>query len=205
MKSFRSLLVILVLPLVASACGGSDDAHVRLLVTDAPSDDLAEARITVSRAYLVPGAEDSVAGRVDILGPGDTPRTFDLMALRDSVEAFLADADVPPGDYAQLRLVVDDAEVVLAPGLTFDNGDTARALTVPSGAQTGIKVLLDHEVHLDENDDMVLVLDFVLDQSFVFQGNPGTPAGLHGVLFKPVIKEDRRSKASDGAGLLPPG
>jgi (2Fe-2S) ferredoxin len=34
----------------------------------------------------------------------------------------------------------------------------------------------------------MLVVDFDVSESFVIQGNPQTPAGIHGMLFKPTLR-----------------
>ena len=103
--------------------------------------------------------------------------------------------DVEAGTYTQLRLVVEAASVTLAAGYEFSSGGTSMDLTVPSGAQTGIKL------NLSAGDaegtgggleivpgEMVLVVDFDVNESFVIQGNPSTPAGINSVSFKPTLR-----------------
>jgi hypothetical protein len=41
-------------------------------------------------------------------------------------------------------------------------------------------------------------VDFDVDDNFVLQGNPETPAGIHGVLFTPVLKEKVRTEEETG-------
>ena len=109
----------------------------------------------------------------------------------------LADAEIEAGSYAQLRLTVESASVALIEGYAFNDGSTEKDLVVPSGAQTGIKLLLgvaDGEDEgedgggLDITDDMILVVDFDVSRSYVIQGDPETPAGIDGVLFKPTLR-----------------
>jgi hypothetical protein len=40
----------------------------------------------------------------------------------------------------------------------------------------------------------VVLVDFDVDQNFVIQGNPETPAGINGILFTPVLRELSRSR-----------
>ena len=68
-------------------------------------------------------------------------------------------------------------------------------LTIPSGAQTGIKLNLSAgDVEGTEGTieivpgEMVLVVDFDVNQSFRLQGNPDTPAGINGVSFQPTLR-----------------
>ena len=115
-------IVLIAMALVA--CTGSDGvlsgtAEVQVMVTDAPSDYIASADVTFSRVYLKADDDDvdmdngDGAGDVDLLADGSDPVTYDLMLLRDGIEALLADAMVPEGTYHQLRMVVQSATVTL--------------------------------------------------------------------------------------------
>ena len=144
--------------------------RVQVLLTDAPLDGVAEANVTITRVELV-GA-DSLAPVV----LADSAQGFNLLELQHGVTAPLADVAVPAGRYQQLRLVVaNDAELVLHDGST-------KPLKVPSGATSGIKILLpDFEID-DENDVVSMTIDFDASRSFVEAGASGK------VLFKPVLK-----------------
>lgn len=84
-------------------------------------------------------------------------KSFDLIDLRDGRTDLLADATLPVGTYTQMRLVVTGGEVTLTDGRTFP-------LTVPSGAQSGIKLNFTFEVSADEQ--TVLLLDVDLSRAF---------------------------------------
>ena len=175
------------------SAAGSEDGEGRLVLklTDAPFpfDLVAEANVTISRIDIVGGADvaaptDSSAadrtGEEGVITILQEERSFNLLELRDGVTATLSDIVLPEGQYTQLRLIVDSASVVM-------NEGTKYKLTIPSGAQTGIKVLLpDFEVQKDVQTE--LTLDFDVSESFVVQGNPSTAGGIKGFLFKPVIK-----------------
>ena len=87
------------------------------------------ATVRISRAYLTPGESED--------GPGLTitneAQEYDLLALKDGATALLGNALIPEGQYSQLRLVVESADVTLSDG-------TTHALFVPSGEESGIKV-----------------------------------------------------------------
>ena len=172
---------------VMSPVGGS---QLQLLLTDAPSDYIASAEVTVSRVYLQPN--DGSAATVEMF-QGSAPKTFDLMELRNGVQALLADSPVPARNYSQLRLVLDGATVTLADGYTFADGTTTRTLSVPSGSRTGIKVHLAGSIEAAEGRTIVLIVDFDVNQSFVMQGSATSPAGIRGFTFIPVITETDRS------------
>jgi hypothetical protein len=147
--------------------------------------------VTISRVYLV-GNDD---GPVDLMAESDPPLTFDLLDLRNGVEAFLADHAVPAGTYEQLRLVVEDADVTLVDGLTFSDGSSTRTLFVPSGMQSGIKVLLASPLEADAGQITIVVVDFDVDQNFVLRGNATPPTQIDDILFTPVLQEKRREEA----------
>lgn len=186
------LLGMLVLTAGMLGCSDSDvmsggDARVRVMLTDAPADMIASAKVSISRVYLV--GEDG--GSVDLPLASDPPVSYDLLDLRNGVEALLADHLVPAANYGQLRLIVDSAEVTLVDGLTFSDGTSTRSLTVPSGAQTGIKVLLDAPIAADSGELTIVVVDFDVNDNFVLQGPADAPDG---VTFTPVLKEKGRSE-----------
>jgi hypothetical protein len=178
----------------------SDDSNspnrtgqIRVLITDAPSDIIASATVWVSRVYLQGGGADD-APAVDLFNDRANPRSYDLLTLRDGITAALTDAvDVNVGAYQQLRFIVDSARVTLVPGEQFADGTTSRRLMVPSGAQTGIKVNLATALRAEEGETTTIVVDVDVDRNFVIQGNPGTPAGITGILFTPTLVELRRS------------
>jgi hypothetical protein len=91
----RALVAFLVVGMfAASACSdtaGVSTSKVQILLTDAPSDMFASAKIWISHVYLQ-GEEDDTAddaGRVDLFNDPDEPLHFDLLTLRDGITADL--------------------------------------------------------------------------------------------------------------------
>ena len=190
------------LPLVAACSDGSStstDAKVQVQITDAPSDYIQTADVWVSHVYLQGGpghaadtTEASSSGRVDLFNKPSAPFHADLMALRAGVVANLTDSvAVEPGNYSQLRIVIDSAKVTLKAGFTFQGGGVTTILKVPSGSTSGIKVQLSKAVESSEGAASILLVDFDVDQNFVIQGPQTGP--LQGITFTPVIKEKSRS------------
>lgn len=196
-----------VLPLTALLCvlmagcesgTNTSDAPARLqvLLTDTPVDYILEAWVDLSRVYLIAGDEDPEEGPpwVDLFNDPENPRTYDLLTLRDGVMADLSgEVEVPGGPYRQLRLVVSRAEITLREEYAFSDGTQTRALTIPSGAQSGIKVDLVEPIQAERGTRTVILVDFDVAQNFVIQGNPETPAGIQGILFTPKLKEIDRN------------
>jgi hypothetical protein len=170
--------------------GVGTETSLSILLTDAPSDYIGEAMVDIGTIELLGGAGGPV-----VLTEDGTNGLVNLLDLQNAATLSLASTDIESGTYAQLRLFVEAASVTLAPGLEFTGGGTSMALTVPSGAQTGIKLNLsagDAEGTAGSVEivpgEMVLVVDFDVNQSFVLQGNPDTPAGISGVLFQPTLR-----------------
>lgn len=183
------------MPLGAAACSDSDALGVRgparltVLLTDAPTDYIEEAMVDIGRVVLVPA--DS--GAHITLAEEGTNGPVNLLDLQDAATSVLAEAEIQPGSYSQLRLIVQSATVKLKAPHRFTDGSTQKALTIPSGAQTGIKLLLrgsgggDGPLEIPAG-DLVLVVDFDASQSFRIQGNPNTPAGIRGMHFQPTLR-----------------
>jgi hypothetical protein len=208
------LLSVLLSGLVVAGCGeetvGVEDqelmldgpATIRILLTDAPADYIAAAEVDIGRVELLPAD----GGPPIVLSEDGTDGFVNLLDFQAAATTPLADAEVEAGTFAQLRLVVEAARVELIEGYAFRDGDTMKDLKVPSGAQTGIKLNL-----RDADDDgpleivpgeTVIVLDFDVNRSFVLRGNPDTPAGVHGVIFKPTIRVSGMDVAASLSGTV---
>ncbi len=210
------LLAALLLALAPAACGedptGFADADLELeelgpamlsvLLTDAPSDYIASAMVDIGEVILVPAGD----GDHIVLSEDGTEDYVNLLELQGAATTSIANAEIEAGEYSQLRLIVEAAKVELAEGYEFRDGSTEMDLKVPSGAQTGIKLnLSDAEGEgplLIGGGESVLVLDFDVNRSFVIQGNPETPAGIKGVLFKPTIRVTGRDVAASISGTV---
>jgi hypothetical protein len=185
--------ILLALAACESSPSASDDvARIKILLTDAPSHYIEEAWVEIPRVYLIASDQEPSEGPpfVDLFHRPDAPRTYDLLTLRDGVTADLTtEVEVPAGSYRQLRLIVSRAEITLRDGYGFSDGTQTRALFIPSGAQTGIKVDLLEPLEAEGGTLTLLLVDFDVDENFVIQGNPATPAGIQGILFTPRLKE----------------
>ena len=187
-------IVALFAALAVGACsesvGVDGAASVRVLLTDAPIDYVEFAMVDIGPVELVPAD----GGEHIVLSEDGTDGPVNLLDLQNSATMLLAEAEIEAGSYSQLRLIVESASVELISGYEFVGGDSTANLSVPSGAQTGIKLNLGAG---DDEDggpldivsgEMVLVVDFDVSRSFVIQGNPETPAGIKSMSFKPTLR-----------------
>ena len=186
------------LAMVVTACdsaGPELGARIQVLVTDIPADYIGSAELYVSRVYLQGGeGEDEEGGRVDLFNEPANPQVFDLLDLQGGLMfALTEEVEVPEGSYAQLRFVVDMAMVTLAEGYFFADETNTAELHVPSGSASGVKVSLDGgPLVLEVNATTKVVVDVNVNENFVLQGNPESPAGIRGVTFTPHLTEIAR-------------
>jgi hypothetical protein len=151
----------------SDAGGGSPHLVIRL--TDAPKAEMVAALVSIDLVEI--RSADSVS---TILS--NSAQVFDLLSLQDDSSIVLVDRTIPVDTYSQLRLHVGSEATV-----EFDDGST-QDLIIPSGQQTGIKILLQDVDLYSSEDTLAIMLDFDAHASFV-SGSADGP-----LLFKPVIK-----------------
>lgn len=150
---------------------GSSAAGATMSVTldGPPTATIADPAVTVMSVVLIPG-EQEVAN----FGPGG--QSFPLLATGNGVGELLATATIPAGTYGQLRLTMPSVTATV-------DGVADVVLPVPSGMQTGIKIVFGEPLEVEDGVAVNVVLVFDLDHSFVIQGPPGEES----VSFQPVI------------------
>ena len=184
------------------------------------SETIEKAEVWISEVYFqgVPGQ-----GRVEVFSADDAGNNdnnngngdqgddgrllIDLMDLQEGVDVVLGEdaQEVEPGEYGQLRFVVDEAEVTLKEDYEFADGERTQSLSIPSGAQSGIKVNPPrddndnngengegNEVGVDvaEGSTVTVVVEVDVEGNFVFQGPPHDTT-IQGVLFTPTLQQSR--------------
>lgn len=139
---------------------------IRIALTDAPVDEVSVVNVQFAGVILKPVSGDEI--QVDF----DPPKDVDLLTLTGGATAeLLPETPVPAGDYGWLRLAVN-AE--------FDNVFDSFAMTptgqvelgVPSGSQSGLKLVSGFTVSQGQTTD--LVIDWDLRKALSDpQGQPG--------------------------------
>lgn len=176
------------------ACDNGDDkttvmGTISIQMSDDPFPvDLVEsANITISKI--------EIRGVDSLFTLTEVPQSANLLDLRNGVTASLVNLEIPVGSYDLVRLIIANASVVMKDGSTY-------TLKIPSGAQTGLKVFIDPPIQVEGDLTSELLLDFDVSKSFVVQGNIGTPAGIKGFIFKPVIRAQNLSVAGRITGTV---
>jgi hypothetical protein len=185
-----SLLTILVLIISTTACGPPEIASTGTLqdaITDAPAAyesvliDIEEVRVHIDSE-----AEDEYDGWRTI---NDQPIKVDLLNLTNGSTEILGEAELQPGIYNQMRLILgDENELVI--------GWQSIPLTTPSAQQSGLKLAIDAEI--ESNTTYTLLLDFDASRSIVQAGNSGM------YLLKPVIRTVNLAESGAISGEINP-
>lgn len=186
-KLLSYLFVILTL-FSLSACGGSSSSsqgQLALSLTDATLHQYQAVYVTIDNVSV--HLEDTDEWLV-VASP--TPmKTFNLLELVNGVMLDLGLADMDPGHYTQLRLMIgstaDDGQNIFgndhpyANYIIDENGDS-HELKIPSGMQSGVKLVKGFDINAGELTE--LILDFDAAKSVVKAGKSGK------WLLKPTIK-----------------
>lgn len=172
MRSYLPLFVLSVLAIVALA--GCDDQSttpdetgtLRISLTDAPAA-FDAVNITFSE----------ISAHIDgqwLTVRGDTV-TVDLLEWNNGKSIVIGAADLPAGQYTQIRLKIQSAEIIV--------DGQAHDLDVPSGAQSGLKLV--HQFTISSGSTYELVIDFDAQRSIVVTGPPNNPNGYK---LKPTLR-----------------
>lgn len=157
---------------LAGCGGGGSGTMMSLSVADAPVDGAEKVVVEFSGVELVPNSGSPVTISFA------APKTIDLLNDSGTASAVLFSQPIPPGSYGQVRLLVvadgdpSNSYIVLSDG-------SMHGLMVPSGAQTGLKLVSGFTVPGSGVVDYTI--DFDLRQAVVCPAGQ-TPA----CLLKPV-------------------
>lgn len=173
------LLLALVLGLSLYSCNEKSTSAIegtgvlRVMATDAPFnfDLIQSAEITVGEVL----ARKQSGTKITL---SEKEMTLDLLKLRNGLVETLADVEIPAGSYDEILLIIRSASVDMKDGRHFD-------LSVPSGAQSGLKIFVSPDIVVASGVSTDVLLDFDLSQSFVPQGSNDNITGFN---FKPVIR-----------------
>jgi len=175
-----------------AACGGGESSSsstgiLSLNLSDATTDEYNAVYVTIVEVQAHIGGDENEDSNWEVVAsPG---KTYNLLELINGVREELGISELETGDYTQMRLIIgetpDNGMNILSESHLFGNYiiDTLNIyheLKIPSGYQTGIKIV--HGFTISENQTTELILDFEASKSVVKAGNSGQ------WLLKPTIK-----------------
>jgi len=195
---------ILSLVLFLTACGGSggaEDATGNILqgtgtmtlgITDAPVDAAEAVVVQFTGVEIMPAENANTESRTITF---NEPKSIDLLALQGDIRELLLDGEeLPTGQYGQIRLMVQAEYDNVMDSYIVVNG-AQHELRIPSGSQTGLKLVHAFTVESASNTDFTI--DFDLRKSVVFA--PG-----QGYMLKPVLRLVETVRAASISGLVDP-
>jgi hypothetical protein len=193
MKAWKYLSMIMIglLALTLISCGSSgggessDSGQLSVSLSDAPASEYKAVYVTIAEIQ-VHKADEAEGTWQTVLTPN---ATYNLLELVNGNTASLGIADLATGTYTQMRLIIaeqpDSTTNILGAAHPYANylvtsTDEAIELKVPSGFQTGVKLV--HNFDVVAGQTVGLVLDFDAGRSVVKAGSSGN------WLLKPTIK-----------------
>jgi len=197
MRGMKWLILIAIMAGLALVWGCSGDSSsdgdsgaLSLSLTDATTNAYKAVYVTIEEVRVHtadPKADDDDEDGWKVVATPE--KTYNLLELVNGVMADLGTTELESGHYTQMRLMLadsaDDTQNLLGeahafPNYLIDNEDGIHELKVPSGYQTGIKLV--HGFDIEKGVTAELVLDFDASRSVVKAGNSGN------YLLKPTIK-----------------
>lgn len=193
-KKVRFLLLGLLAGLFLSACGGGSSdgggefGTLKTSLTDASTDEYQAVYVTVDRVDVHLGGEgsDDEALWETVAEP---QATYNLLELVNGIRETLGIASLPAGHYTQMRLIIgstpDGSLNIFSQqhryaNYLIDQSGEEIELKVPSGTQTGLKIVNGFDISADQTTE--LILDFDAMRSVVKAGSSGN------YLLKPTVK-----------------
>lgn len=135
---------------------------LKLLLTDFPikGNEVSKVLITIKSIEI----HSETQGWIPVVDYV-TGRVFDLLTLQNGKTADLGELSLEPGVYNQIRIhLSSDNQIEVDEG----NGPTLKPLKIPSGQQTGIKLV--HPFEVTKQGVTALTLDFNAEKSVIQTG-----------------------------------
>ncbi len=181
--------------LMMTACGGGggsssvsgETGTLYLSLADATTDEVQAVYVTIKEVWVHMGGNEKKDGSWEVVASPE--ETYNLLDLVNGVREELGISDLPAGHYTQMRLIIGDkpdngfnfmGEKHPYANYIIDSADTYHELKVPSGLQTGIKIVNGFDINAHETTE--LILDFDASRSIVMADDSGQ------WLLKPTIK-----------------
>ncbi|MBW2173703.1 MAG: DUF4382 domain-containing protein [Deltaproteobacteria bacterium] len=167
---------------------GTGMGTLSLMLTDATTEIFEAVYVTIDKVqvHVVEGETGSWVDVVDLV----PDKTFNLIELADGVQTELGSGALATGDYTQMRLIIgldpDDTFNIVPAAHEYANyvliegSEIQKELKIPSGVQTGIKLV--HPFTIVVEGLTELLLDFDAQKSVHVAGNSGE------YILKPTIK-----------------
>ncbi len=193
MKVLKYLAVILLLVLMAGCSGGFNlfgpKPMVEVELKDAPpAEEFQEVWVNIKKVAVVMSDEDNPdeGELITIAEFEDGKKKLDLLTLQNTTDV-LGSAELEPGTYQQIRMIVHDA------GNFVKKDDVETEMSIASGAQTGLKIVIPGGVTLNNGDVLKLLIDWDLTSQ---NGSKIIKQPDETYKMTPVLKLDKQEKTA---------
>jgi len=195
--NFGLLCLVFGFSLVACSGSGPGQGTLSTFLTDSSTDEYQAIYVTISRVEV---HHDNTETWETVAEPA---KTYNLLDLVNGVRETLGIAFLAADHYTQMRLIIgvtpsQDLNIFNQPHpfanylINLDN--EIHELKVPSGANTGLKIVNGFDIH--ENLTTELILDFDAMHSVVKAGS----SGKH--LLKPTVKVLNAANGAVASGIV---
>ena len=197
--SFWTISFLFILTLVACSGGSSSGGGTGTLdmaLSDATIDGCQAVYVTIAEVQV-----HKAGGSWEVVASPE--KTYSLLDLVNGVTERLGLTELAVGDYTQMRLIIGRehdgglnmlGEVHRFANYLIDEFNEYHELEIPSGYQTGIKMVNGFYIHKDQRTE--LLLDFDVYSSIVEAGSSGK------MLLKPTVKVINLDNYSDICGTV---
>ncbi len=160
-----------------TACGGGSDGgntgRLSLGVTDAPVDSATEVVVTFTGVAIKPRGGEAIEFVFD------EAKSINLLDLQGTDSEPLLDETVAAGEYQWIRLDVAAQHGVVDSYIGMNDGSQLE-LAIPSGSETGLKLVSGFTVPVGGNADFTI--DFDLRKSIT------NPRGAASAILRPALR-----------------
>lgn len=182
----RKMLIVLIIGMFSFVMC-SDDAV-------SPTDENGMLRMSITDAFVEISSLEITISEIAIHKDGEwieidsVDHTIDLVQYNNGNVFELFDESLEPGTYSQIRLMLDNAEIVYE-GQTYP-------LTIPSSLNTGLKLVNSFEILAGV--ETSLILDFDVNRSVHITGSSQNPQ----FKMKPTIRVIEESESGRITGTV---
>jgi len=169
-SKFGGFLVAFLSIIIFVACGdgggsgGGGTGTLSLSLTDATTSEYQAVYITIDAVQVHLGGNESSPNHWQDIEMYASPLTVNLLDLVNGVREELGIAELPSGHYTQMRLIIgntkDDPNLPYA-NFVIDTSNPPETyeLKVPSGFQTGEKIVGGFDINTNQTTELILDID----------------------------------------------